>query len=150
MKTYAPKGLHGAQLRDLMADLHASPVDLAKYLHVTERSVWRWLADGSAPFAVLACLWHESPSGREASHLDVGNALVIERGLARSLGDAMAQESARLARVLAISHTGAANEPLLDGPLQSGPAPVYVRVSPRVPVPQRVLPALWSGTPVGP
>ena len=127
MKTFAPKGLHGGQLRGLMADLGATPADLAKFLRVTERSVWRWLADGSAPFAVLAALWHECPEGRHATALDVGNELAIYSGLARSRGDALAAESARLARVLSISHTGAANDPLCDGPAQAGPAPVYVR-----------------------
>lgn len=120
MKTYAPKSLHGADLRGLMADLHASPVDLAKFLKVTERSVWRWLADGSAPFAVLAALWHETPRGRETVAYDVGNALNIERGLARSTGAALAAESAKLARVLAICETGAANDPLMSGPPPGG------------------------------
>lgn len=116
MKTYAPKGLHGAMLRDLLADLHATPAQAAKYLQVTERSVFRWLSDGSAPYAVLAALWHETPRGREAGALDVGNALVIERGLARATGAALAAETARLARLVAISETGAANDALVAGP----------------------------------
>jgi hypothetical protein len=90
---------------------------VAKYLRVTERSVWRWLADDSAPYAVLAALWHETPKGREAAALDVGNELTLTRGLARSSGALLSAESARLARVLAISDTGAANEPLLAGPV---------------------------------
>lgn len=119
MKTYAPRGLHGAMLRDLMVDLQATPAEVAKHLHVTERSVWRWLADDSAPYAVLAALWHETPKGRETGALDVGNELVLHRGLARSAGDALANESARLARLVAISDTGAANDPLMTGPHQS-------------------------------
>ena len=116
MKTYAPKGLHGAMLRDLLADLHATPAQAAKYLQVTERSIFRWLSDGSAPYAVLAALWHETPRGREAGALDVGNELVIVRGLARSTGAALAAESARLVRLLSISDTGASNDPLINGP----------------------------------
>ena len=116
MKTYAPKGLHGAQLRALMDDLHASQADICKYLQIGERTLRRWLADDSAPFAVLAALWHETPRGREASALDVGNEVVIQRGLAAAIGDAHAKQSARLARVLRIADTGAANDPLCDGP----------------------------------
>lgn len=104
-----------------MDELHASPLELAKYLKVTERSVWRWLADDSAPFAVLAALWHETPTGREHSHCDVGNDLVIQRGLARAVGADLEKETARMGRVLSISDTGAANDPLHDGPLARYP-----------------------------
>lgn len=114
MKTYAPH-LTGADLRALMLDLHASPAQVAKFLQVTERSVWRWMAEESAPFAALAALWHETPRGRYVTALDVGNELAIVRGLASAHGDALARESARLARVLRISDTGAANGPLFDG-----------------------------------
>ena len=120
MKTYAPKALRGRDLRALISDLHATPAQVAKYLQVTERSVFRWLADDSAPFAVLACLWHETPTGRESSALDVGNALVIERGLARARGDDLTRESAKLARLLAITDTGAANDPVITGPAPGG------------------------------
>lgn len=121
MKTYAPKGLSGADLRPMMEELFASPAQVAKFLKVTERSVWRWLSDGSAPYAVLAALWHETPTGREHSHCDVGNDLVIQRGLARAHGAALEKETARLGRVLSISDTGAANDPLMDGPLSRHP-----------------------------
>ena len=119
MKTYAPKGLHGAQLRAILEDLQASPADVAKFLHVTERSVWRWLADDSAPFPVLAALWHETPAGRHATALDVGNELQIHRGIAQASSQALASESERLARLVAISDTGAANDPLAIGPWSS-------------------------------
>lgn len=120
MKTYAPKALWGGDLRRLMDELQATPAEIAKYLKVTERSVWRWLAEDSAPFAVLAALWHESPRGREAAALDVGNALNIERGLARSTNQALIVESARLARLMSICETGAANDPMASGPPPGG------------------------------
>lgn len=119
MKTYAPKGLHGAQLRAILEALQATPAQVSKFLQVTERSVWRWLADDSAPFPVLAALWHETPAGRHATALDVGNELAIHRGMAVAQGQALAVESARLARLVAISDTGAANDPLLSGPFSA-------------------------------
>ena len=114
MKTHAPKSLSGADLRGLLTDLHATPAQVAKFLKVTERSVWRWLSDESAPYAVLAALWHETPNGRYVTALDVGNELAIVRGLAAAHGAAVERESARLARLLQISDTGAANDPLAD------------------------------------
>ena len=103
MKTYAPKSLRGDDLRGLMLDLHADAATIAKFLRVSERTVWRWLADDSAPFAVLASLWHETPHGRHVTSLDVGNELVLAKGLARSLGDQSAARQAQLCRVLAIT-----------------------------------------------
>lgn len=127
MKTYAPKGLHGAQLRALMTDLHASPLELSKFLQVTERSVWRWLKDDNAHYAVLAALWHETPVGRHTTALDVGNEATLYRGLSQSTAQALKAETARVGRLLAISDTGAANEPFMAGPLQlGGVAPLLV------------------------
>lgn len=138
MKTYAPKGLHGAQLRALLASLGASPLEVSKYLKVTERSVWRWLADDSAPYAVLAALWHETHEGRHSAAVDVGNEARLMQGLARATGDALKSETARLGRLLAISDTGATNDPLYTGPASPPPrgkapaceavAPVYLRL----------------------
>ena len=130
MKTYAPKGLRGEDLRGLLEDLHASPLQISKFLKVTERSVWRWLADDSAPFAVLAALWHETPRGRESAACDVGNELVIQRGLARSNHDSLANETRRLSRVLAISDTGAANDPLMSGPASQFGGVLPLRLDP--------------------
>ena len=121
MKTYAPKGLHGAQLRSLMLDCLATPLELSKFLHVTERSVWRWLKDDNAPYAVLAAIWHETPAGRRVTAVDVGNEAVLYRGLATAATAALTAETARLGRLVAICDTGAMNDPLFTGP--SAPPP---------------------------
>lgn len=125
MKTYAPKTLHGGQLRGLLDELGSTPEVVAKHLHVTERSVWRWLAGKSAPYAVLAALWHETATGRETCALDVGNDLVIQRNLSGSLSRDKLAQTAQLRRVLAISDTGAANDPLLSGPRRVSPLSPY-------------------------
>lgn len=121
MKTYAPKGLRGGDLRSLLVDLAATPAQVAKFLDVTERSVWRWLAEDSAPRAVLCALWHETPHGRHITALDVGNELVIVRGLAQGFADQATAQAAQLCRVLAICDTGAANDPLSTGPASKYP-----------------------------
>jgi hypothetical protein len=116
MKIYAPKSLRGTDLRDLIQQLHGSPADIAKLLKVTERTVWRWLAEDSAPWPILALLWHETPTGREVAALDVGNDLVLTRAGKRLALDAQALATARLQRLLNISDTGAANDPYQNGP----------------------------------
>lgn len=123
MKTYAPKCLHGAMLRGLLDDLQATPAQAARYLHVTERSVWRWLADDSAPFAALAALWFETDAGRRVVAVDVGNALTIERGLSNAQALRSDDLAARLARLASIADTGAANDAFLDGPTTPGGFP---------------------------
>lgn len=126
MKTYAPRSLRGSMLADLIGEMHGTVEEVAKYLEVAERTVRRWLADGTAPRAVLAALWHETPTGRYESALDVGNELAIVRGLARNHEDAARAQAAQLARVLAIADTGAANDPIqaFDAPLTwLAPAP---------------------------
>ena len=103
-----------------MDDLHATPLEISKFLQVTERSVWRWLKDDSAPFSVLAALWHETPAGRHTTALDVGNEATLYRGLSQATAAELQKETARLGRLCAISDTGAANDPLLTGPGQLG------------------------------
>lgn len=112
-----------------MVELHATPSEVAKFLKVTERSVWRWLADDSAPFAVLAALWHETPTGREHSHADVAYDLVLTRGMARCHAENAEKAESRLCRLLAICDTGATNDPFFTGP--SSPPPSGGR--PRLP-----------------
>lgn len=129
LKTYAPR-LSGADLRALLDDLQATPAEVAKFLQVTERSVWRWLSEGSAPFPVLAALWHETPAGRHVCALDVGNEATIYKGLAGAHEKAHAAAVDTLARLLAIGDFGAANDPVLNGPPPGGgggfaPGPRY-------------------------
>lgn len=116
LKTYAPKGLWGGDLRRLLSELGASQADACKFLQVSERTLRRWLSDDSAPFAVLAALWHETPAGRHVTALDVGNEAVIYRGLSKAHEKAHADALATLARVLRIGDFGAANDPVLSGP----------------------------------
>lgn len=118
-KTFAPLAL---DLRAIMESLPGWTVpDVAKYLDVTERSVWRWLSDESAPRAALLALWHLTPHGLECVGVDYGNGVMYERGLSISLRKALDAETARLGRLLAISDTGAANDALMNGP--HGPPP---------------------------
>ena len=112
MKTYAPRCLRGPMLRELLRDAFATPQDVAKFLQVAERSVWRWLANDSAPYAALAALWHETPAGRYSAALDVANELRFVRAERDALKAAHSLTLQRLARLAAISDHGAANDPI--------------------------------------
>lgn len=122
MKTYAPRSLRGRDLETLLSELQATPGQVAKILQVSERSVFRWLADGSAPYAVLAALWHETPTGRHVTALDVGNELAITHALAHAQAARVDAGAAQLRRLLAISDTGAANDPIQGVPTPPRPA----------------------------
>lgn len=122
MKTYAPRDLCGSNLRDLITDLgEPTPHDLARFLQVTERSIFRWLAEDSAPFAVLAALWHETPHGRHVTALDVGNDRAIQSAGWQAEKAAHLATHAGLLRVLGVSDTGSANSPLYGVDWQAPP-----------------------------
>lgn len=93
MKVFAPKWI---DLAETMADIGIKPPEVAKYLGVTERSVWRWLADGSAPRAVLLALWHITPAGAQAVAVDHANGAMYERGYVRSMEATTARLQAQL------------------------------------------------------
>ncbi len=116
MKTFAPKTLRSADLRGLMDELLTTPAELSKFLKVTQRSVWRWLADDSCPWPVLALLWHETARGREAVALDVGNELAIHRRLFHGYENALKLSTQRTDYLARLGDFGAANEPLFSDP----------------------------------
>ena len=95
-KTFAPRYLN---LSDLLFSLGATPGDVAQYLGVTERSVYRWLSDGTAPRAVLLALWHVSPAGVQAVSVDAGNGAMYERGYVRSMEATTARLQAQAHRL---------------------------------------------------
>ena len=112
MKTLAPRDLDGGMLRDLMRDLGADSRAVARMLRSSERSVYRWLADDSAPWPVLALLWHETAIGRAAAC----EAVELERAAyyrqARDLEQQLEQSRRQLCQLAAIADTGAANDAL--------------------------------------
>ena len=144
MKTFAPKGLWGGDLRALLVDLQCTQIDACKYLKVSERTFRRWLSEDSAPYAVLAALWHETPLGRETAHIDTGNALVLQRGLSAALEDSCNTKTLQLERLLAICETGAMNEPFFTGPSAPPPSGNRPGLARRV-APLRLNPSFQTG-----
>lgn len=124
LPTISPRKMYTGELRRYMIDLHGTPAMLAHHLDVSERTVLRWLADNSAPKAVLLALWYETPEGRSnaASHCEYE--AVTLRGLVRATQEAADVQEKQLARLLAISDTGAANDPIR---VDRGARPVFYR-----------------------
>ena len=117
IKSFAPAHLSGSDLPGLLQQLgHATPAQAARLLQVSERTVWRWISDSSAPWSALAALWHETPTGRAAALADAGNELAIIRGLTGALQAENKSLRSRLVRLMAISDTGAANDAFMDVP----------------------------------
>lgn len=97
-----------------MLDLgDVKPKEVAKFLKVSESTVFRWLADESAPYSALAALWHETPYGRHVTALDVGNELQIYYSLCRCLEQDLIKAHLHIESLLSLNHYGSANDPVL-------------------------------------
>lgn len=131
IRTLAPRGL---ALRDILADIPgATPVDVARFLDVSERTVWRWLSDDCAPRAALLALWFVTQQGQYEVSVHVGNEARLLHGMVRTAKDSAQAAQSRLVKALALADCGSANAPFYDGPPGGGPGgfPPF----PRAPVP---------------
>lgn len=69
----APNYIRGPNLFKIFVDELGGPKLVCKFLDVTERTVWRWLAEESAPkMAVLSLFW-ETQYGRSLVQTDQVN-----------------------------------------------------------------------------
>ena len=69
----APNYIRGPNLFKIFVDKLGGPKLVCKFLDVTERTVWRWLAEESAPkMAVLSLFW-ETQYGRSLVQTDQVN-----------------------------------------------------------------------------
>ena len=81
----------------LLSDVPGGVREVAKYLGVTERAVWRWKAADAAPRAAMLALFWESRWGRSQFSADTYNEAKVHRELAQSL----ARENAQLHNLIA-------------------------------------------------
>lgn len=89
-----------------------APRELAKWLGVTERTVWNYQRAGQAPRAVMLALFWLTPWGCSAVDTDRENELRGLHGLTKSLQRENAALRVRIARLEATGDFGAANEPV--------------------------------------
>ena len=100
-----------------MEDLGRPPVRrVARVLALSERSVYRFNQAGEAPrVASLALFWLTS-WGRAAVHAQAVNDAIRACGYVDALKHDVARLEARVAHLLSLGNSGAANDALLGGP----------------------------------
>lgn len=109
----APKNVYGPNLFKIFVEELGGPKRVCKMLDVTERSVWRWLAEGTAPKAAVLALYWESQYGRSLIAADHHNEISLLHGRIRLLEDQFAR-AAQVIAGLKLLHYGTANEPYFD------------------------------------
>jgi len=116
MKYLAPRATPA--LSQLLPDLgNPSPREIARYLGVTERTVYAWKAAGCAPRAASLALFWESSYGRSALDCELHNSAMVHKRHADSLARHVVNLEARIARLEKIGRFDSANAPLLDAPV---------------------------------
>lgn len=106
----APKNL--PTWPQLMADLHhPSARELARFLDVSERTVYGWKARAHAPRPVLMALFWESSYGRSLADCDLFNTVSVWKNLSESLRLENENLRRRIARLEQIGEFGTANAP---------------------------------------
>src|SRR3990167_7375409 len=70
---HAPKNIYGPNLFRMFVDELGGPKKVCKFLDVTERTVWRWLATENVPRAQVLALYWETKYGRSQIFTDQVN-----------------------------------------------------------------------------
>lgn len=89
---------HVPPLSMLMSDLSISPRELARSLHVSERSIYRWMSKDHAPRAVMLSLFLCSRWGVSMVSAESENAARMWAGFARCLMDERGMRVANIER----------------------------------------------------
>lgn len=112
MKYLAPRSIPAlSQIVPALGD--PSPRELARYLDVTERTVYRWQATDDAPRAVLLSLFWESSYGLSTLDAELFNSVAVYKNLSESLNHEAQTLRVRIARLEKIGSFASANAPYL-------------------------------------
>lgn len=115
LAVYMPKRL--PTLEEMLMDIgNPHPREIAKALHVNERTVWRWKSAGEAPLSVMLAIFWTTRWGRSEVHTEATNDAIRFASLARCLQDELDSVRARLARVAKIGDFGSSNDPAPEFP----------------------------------
>ena len=110
LAVYMPKRM--PTLAEMLIDIgNPHPRAIAKALHVTERTVWRWIAAEEAPHSVMLAIFWTTRWGRSEVDASAQNDAMRFASLARCLQDELDAIRARLARVAQIGDFGSSNDP---------------------------------------
>lgn len=112
MKQLAPRALPAlSQLLPVLGNPTAA--ELARYLDVSERTVYGWKAQDAAPRTALLALYWESSYGLSALDAELFNSAMVYKRLSEAQGHEIAMLRTRIARLECIGQFGSANSPLL-------------------------------------
>jgi len=112
---HAPAGL--PIWHTILDDLGRPPVGrIARVLGLGVRTVYRYNQTGEAPRVVLLALFWLTSWGRSQVHTQAWNDATLAVSYVEALKRQVAQLEADVARLVALGHSGAANDPLLRGP----------------------------------
>lgn len=108
----APQNIYGINVFKML--IHEITIKrAAKILDVTERSIWRWLADGKVPKAAVLALFWESHYGQSLIETDQRNEIVLLRARVRILEDQFIRAKDVITGMRLLNY-GTANEPFYD------------------------------------
>ena len=109
----APNYILGPNLFKMFVDELGGPKLVCKFLDVTERTIWRWLAEESAPkMAVLSLFW-ETKYGRSMVHTDQVNEIRLMYRRIEILQDQYARAKDIITGLRQLQYD-TANEPFYD------------------------------------
>jgi hypothetical protein len=109
----APKNIYGPNLFKIFVHELGGPKLVCKKLDVSERTVWRWLADDSAPkMAVLALYW-ETQYGISLIDTERHHEIHLLRSRIKILEDQFVRAKDVITGMKLLNY-GTANEPLYD------------------------------------
>lgn len=109
----APNNVYGPDIFKMFVHELGGPKFVCKLLDVTERTVWRWLAEESVPKMAVRALYWETRFGRSLIDSDHHNEVVLLRGQIRCLEDQF-ERASRVIAGLKLLNYGTANEPYFD------------------------------------
>lgn len=109
----APKNIYGPDIFRMFVEELGGPKRVCEMLDVTERTVWRWLADGSVPQMAVRALYWETQYGRSLIDTDHHFEVMTLRNQVKCLEEQF-KKAARIIAGLKVLNYGTANEPYFD------------------------------------
>lgn len=113
MKFLAPNKIRGPNLMRMFMQEMGNAKTVAKYLGVSERSIYFWAAGNPVPRAVVLALFWESKYGHSLIYTHLQNEVSLLHGQLRVFASQYQRAKDMVAGLRAL-HAGAANEPLFD------------------------------------
>lgn len=112
MKYLAPRALPA--LSQILPDLgQPSPREIARFLDVSERTVYGWKASDNAPRAALLALFWESSYGLSALDCELHNSVQVYKSLSESLNHEAQKLRTRIAWLEKNGRFDCSNQPFM-------------------------------------